>query len=597
MKTPMQKLGIALALSLSPSLVTQAQFNLGFELYNDIKVVQNNDTLAHPWVGGLNNPQFSSIDIDLDGHHDIVAYERDGEVYRVFIWEEGVSYRSDFTSHKALPKVRGSFALFRDYNEDGKQDLFSVGYNNQGINVHLNTSESEVSFTQMTENLRFRHPGSGYLYSYFPANDLPGIADFNGDGDLDIIVQGQTGVLDYPALLYFENQSQELYGHSDSLAYELVNPCWGKIREFVNDAGWTEYICDTNRSGNRGSRHGGTTLTPIDLNGDGAMDLLTGDAYSGNMQSLINTSTSVDAVVDLSLSDSTYPSYDDPIFVPTLPAAFFEDIDHDGEKDLIAAPNQLTAIATFYLDTSINTNVDWYYKNVGTTAHPDFKLQEKGFFSGKMIDVGSKSMPALADINGDGLLDLLVGNEGFTAYGGSAAASLTLYLNVGDIENPVFELVDKDFLDISEFGFGFVHPALADLDGDGDYDLLIGEDQGMLHYFKNRGTPEIHDFHLTEPEFANIDVDLSAHPQFFDVNLDGAPDLLVGDYYGRIQYFENAGTPSEPDFSKNPTVEKVGDLLTFHAHGGESTPMLTRKLDSLGSNLYLLQSNADGVIL
>jgi hypothetical protein len=161
----------------------------------------------------------------------------------------------------------------------------------------------------------------------------------------------------------------------------------------------------------------------------------------------------------------------------------------------------------------------------------------------------------------------------------------------------VFELHDSDVGGIASLNFGNIHPALADLDDDGDQDLMIGDENGRLHYFENQGTPSNYDFQLSEPEYADIDVDLGAHPQFFDLSGDGIEDLVIGDFYGRVQYHENAGTNTEPDFSKNPTIERIGDIFTYADHGGESTPYFTRKLDSLGTKLYLFLSNADGTIL
>jgi hypothetical protein len=580
----------------------QAQFNLGFRHYDAVEVIEGGDTLRMPWAGGFNNPQFSMIDLNFDGEEDLIAYERDGEIMRGFAWESGDHYTPVFDVNRRFPDVGGSYVLFRDYDGDGKRDIFSAAISNTGLRVHRNVStEEDLLFEEREERLWFNVPGTGNLYFFVPPNDLPVFHDFNGDGDMDVLLQGQTGFLSYPALLYFENQSQELYNTSDSLVYRLENPCWGRIREFITASGWLEYACDTSNvlpNGNQErNRHGGTTLAVFDTDGDGDLDLVTGDAYSGHLSVLFNTNENVDAVVDLSLSDTTFPSTDVPAFVPTLPATFFEDVDHDGDKDMLVTPNQLTSLASFYLDTSINANVDWYYRNHGTVNTPDLQLEKQGFLSGEMIDAGAKSMPVLADVNGDSLVDLLVGNEGYTIYGGAEAARIRLYLNVGNDTNPVFELHDSDVGDIASLNFGNIHPALADLDDDGDQDLMIGDENGRLHYFENQGTPSNYDFQLTEPEYADIDVDLGAHPQFFDLSGDGIEDLVIGDFYGRVQYHENAGTNTEPDFSKNPTIERIGDIFTYADHGGESTPYFTRKLDSLGTKLYLFLSNADGTIL
>jgi len=574
----------------------QAQFNLGFKHINHIPVIHGNDTLDFPWAGGLNNPQFSSLDINLDGLNDFYAFDRDGEITRLFVREANGKFSSDMTSHKLLPKLDGSFVLFRDYDGDGKKDIFSSGYNNFGFDVHRNISDTLLKFDLVKSNLTYSRLGASSLYFTVPGNDLPAIDDFDGDGDLDVLVQGQVDLTPF-VLLYVENLSMDLYGTSDSLDYRLANSCWGQVREYISQTGWTEYLCDTGRSVSERQRHGGSSLTSLDLNNDRILDILTGDSYSPFLRSLRNTTDNVDAVIDLSLSDTVFPNYNQAAIVPNIPAAYIEDVDGDGVNDMLVAPNQLTDGATSFFDTSITKEVDWYYRNTGTNLNPTFELETEGFFSGEMIDVGARSFPATVDLNGDGLLDLVVGNEGYTIYGGTAPACLTYYENVGDTNTAAYLLQDENLGNLKTYGYGYIHPTFGDLDYDGDFDMVIGTDQGILHLFRNDGTPQSPSFVLDEANYAGINYDLSTHPFLFDLNLDGILDIIVGDFYGRFHYHENAGTPEEHDFSMNATLFKMGNVQTFATFGGESSVYFTRHLDSIGTNLYILQSNADGTIL
>ena len=574
----------------------KAQFNLGFKHLDQIAVVHGTDTLNFPWAGGLNNPQFSSLDVNIDGLNDFYAFERDGEVTRIFLRDANGGFSADMTSHKLLPKLDGSFVLFRDYDGDGKKDIFSSGYNNFGFDVHRNISDTALKFELIKQSLTYSRLGASSLYFTVPSNDLPAISDFDGDGDLDVLVQGQVDLTPF-VLLYIENQSMDLYGTADSLKYRLVNPCWGHVREYISQTGWTEYVCDTGRAASQRQRHGGTTLTSLDLNNDGIKDLLTGDSYNPYLRSLINVMDNVDAEIDLTLSDTTFPVYNQPAILPNIPAAYIEDVDGDGINDMLVAPNQLTDGATSFFDTSITKEVDWYYRNTGSNLNPNFELESAGFFSGEMIDIGARSFPAMVDLNGDQLLDLVLGNEGYTIYGGTAPASLTFYENVGDSTNAIYKLQDENFANLKTYGYGYIHPTFGDLDDDGDNDMVIGTDQGILHLFRNDGTPQAPFYVLDEANYAGIDYDLSTHPFLFDLNLDGLLDLIVGDYYGRFHYHENAGTPEEHDFSMNATLFKMGNVQTFQTFGGESSVYFTRQLDSLGTNLYILQSNADGTIL
>ena len=52
----------------------------------DIDVIEAGKKLSMPWAGGMNLPQFSSMDLDGDGREEMVVFERDGDVVRTFIY-------------------------------------------------------------------------------------------------------------------------------------------------------------------------------------------------------------------------------------------------------------------------------------------------------------------------------------------------------------------------------------------------------------------------------------------------------------------------------------------------------------------------------
>ena len=83
------------------------------------------------------------------------------------------------------------------------------------------------------------------------------------------------------------------------------------------------------------------------------------------------------------------------------------------------------------------------------------------------IDVGTYSTPTFADIDGDGDLDLVVGeNDG----------NLNYYENTGTASDPIYTARTGtanpwDGIDVG----GYSNPTFADIDGDGDLDLVVGE--------------------------------------------------------------------------------------------------------------------------
>jgi hypothetical protein len=90
--------------------------------------------------------------------------------------------------------------------------------------------------------------------------------------------------------------------------------------------------------------------------------------------------------------------------------------------------------------------------------------------------VGRRSAPALVDLDGDGLLDLLVGTDD---------EGLRLLRNRGTRTEPRFVL-DPGFRPAV---LPQSTPVAADLDGDGLVELLLGNRSGGLLYFSRRARP------------------------------------------------------------------------------------------------------------
>jgi len=164
----------------------------------------------------------------------------------------------------------------------------------------------------------------------------------------------------------------------------------------------------------------------------------------------------------------------------------------------------------------------------------------------RTLDVGLVSAPALVDLDGDGDQDLVVGNN---AEPGAASARLHLFSNVGSASAPAFEQQRDRLLPNAEDGFNFV-PAFGDVDDDGDPDLYLGTFSGTVRFYRNEGT-------ATDPQFEREptgDVDLPqgnfATPALTDIDADGDLDLFVGSSSseGIVAFFRNVGTPQAPDF-------------------------------------------------
>ena len=150
------------------------------------------------------------------------------------------------------------------------------------------------------------------------------------------------------------------------------------------------------------------------------------------------------------------------------------------------------------------------------------------------------AFPAFADLDGDGDQDLLVGED----YGVKK-----YFQNTGTPLNPQFAAPQVNPFGLSSTNYP-AFPAFADLDGDGDMDLLVGELYGALKYFQNIGTPFNPDFAapLTNP-FGLDSTYIFALTAFADLDGDGDQDLLIGEYYGVLKYYQNTGTSLSPQFA------------------------------------------------
>jgi hypothetical protein len=497
----------------------------------------NGNSLAFPWTGGINAAQISTLDADYDGlEDDIFLFDKAGNRILIFIGSEvdgERTYTFDPKISDAFPPVR-AWALLRDADCDGDKDLISyasiggaaeywenVGNPSTGLQYNLQLN-SISSWYQFNANTGFN------IGVFISSQDIPALFDFEGDGDLDMLTFSVSG----RRLEFHFNESMEAFGECRMDTFRLASNCYGRILEGSED---NEIIQDFELVDDACF---GDIPDPLLID-----DRLPAQSYNGSPRhvgsTLLAFNGSGDELPDIVIGDVTFTNL-----------SYLENSDR---------PDPL-------VDSIIDVTTD-FPANFGAEA----------------VDIDNFPSAFYEDVNGDGVRDLLVSvNDPNLS---ANKESLWLYENLGEEEDPIFSLLQKNFLQDQTIDFGeATSPAFFDYNQDGLIDMVAGargEYQGTASFspvialFINNGT-------ITEPSFQLIDdnwLNISSlagnqlvRPTFGDLDDDGDDDLLVGIGTGELLFYENqGGTVGNASFGEPEFIEVDGLTLDV---GQNSAPQL-----------------------
>jgi hypothetical protein len=543
--------------------------------------------LSSGFAGGMNSCQYGAIDLNGDLVKDLVVFDRHGNRILPFITKsdglQGFIYSPGYA--KYFPQMENWMQLI-DYNNDGKEDIFT--YTTGGIKVFRNNGSGVPHFVQVSHPYLRSLQGPSFTNILVTYADYPAISDIDSDGDLDILTFWGLGSF----VEMHKNMSVEKYGNSDSLDFIRTETCWGRFAEGEDS---DQIMLDTckgvssadlqqsNPLTDGDPKHTGSTILAVDLDGDNDKDLLLGDVDYQALKALWNGGDMENALI--TSVNQTFPAGYQPVDLVSFPVPCLVDVNNDGKDDLLVSPFDPS------LTRGESKESSWLYLNSGTVASPVFNLTSKNYLQGDMLDFGSGAYPLATDIDGDGLTDLLVGNYGYldSSYYETGHILKCIYKsrlayirNIGTDTVPSFQLINDDFANLSHLKILAAYPALTDLDGDNDVDLLLGNADGSFIFFENLAGPG--SFPLcADPVFhyQSLDAGDFSTPQFIDLDQDGLLDLVSGRRDGKLSYYHNTGSITNPIFTL--VTDHLGNVDVTDpelSYFGFSTPCFFKGSDS-----------------
>lgn len=250
----------------------------------------------------------------------------------------------------------------------------------------------------------------------------------------------------------------------------------------------------------------------------------------------------------------------------------FADFDGDGVQDLIIGAEDWT---NYGWDNAYDENGHWtadllrgfvyFLKNTGTLEKPVFDKPKTLAAAGTQIDGFGMPSPCLADYDGDGDLDLITGEfiDGFTFYKNEGTKDKYKFARGVRLQH------DGKFIHMD---LEMITPTPIDWDGDGDVDLICGDEDGRVALIENtgklsNGVPQFLPPVYFQQEAEDVKVGALCSPAGVDWDGDGDDDIVTGSSAGYITFVENLSGPkvATPKWAAPKQLEADGKVIRLMA--------------------------------